>query len=329
MRPSPLKFLSVGWYSVVMGLAGLALAWNAAVPLMGDMAGAAALVIGALAAAVFLVLAAAGLLRASRHPGAWAEDLRHPVRAPFAATLPFALMLLATWAVALGASGLFVQALWWCGVLGQLAVTWWIVGRWWQAREAGGQPWAGITPALFIPSVGNAVAAQAGLPLGHPEWSALQFGVALLLWPLVASLVVVRLLQHGPWPERMRPVVFVFVAPPSLVGLAALQFGAPDGLGWMCWGMAAFSAAWAARELPRIAGQPFGLAHWSMSFPLAALASLTLRLGRPGGALAWLGPPVLALVTLVVVALVLGTLRGLRDGSLLAPEPVAVLQPAG
>ena len=39
------------------------------------------------------------------------------------------------------------------------------------------------------------------------------------------------------------------------------------------------------------------------------------------------GEPSVSLASLVVVALVLGTVRGLRDGSLLAPEPVAAIQP--
>ena len=52
MKPSAplLKFLYPGWYAIVMGLAGLSLAWHRAVPLMGDGAGDAALVIGSLAA---------------------------------------------------------------------------------------------------------------------------------------------------------------------------------------------------------------------------------------------------------------------------------------
>ena len=39
------------------------------------------------------------------------------------------------------------------------------------------------------------------------------------------------------------------------------------------------------------------------------------------------GVALLAMTSLIVVALVLATVRGLRDGSLLAPEPVAVLVP--
>jgi tellurite resistance protein len=37
---------------------------------------------------------------------------------------------------------------------------------------------------------------------------------------------------------------------------------------------------------------------------------------------------VLALTTLVVAALSLATVKGLREGTLLAPEPVAMITPA-
>ena len=77
-----------------------------------------------------------------------------------------------------------------------------------------------------------------------------------------------------------------------------------------------------------IAAMPFGVSHWALSFPLAAFAALTLRLATPGSMLAVVGPVLLALATLVICVLVLGTVRGLREGSLLAPEPVAAIQPA-
>lgn len=65
-----------------------------------------------------------------------------------------------------------------------------------------------------------------------------------------------------------------------------------------------------------------------MSFSLASLAALTLRLATPGSAMAVLAPALLAFTTLVIMALVLATVLGLRNGSLLAPEPVAMLVPA-
>jgi tellurite resistance protein len=318
-----LKYLFPGWYAIVMGLTGLALAWHRAEPLMGPVAAVVALVLGGLAGAVFVVLALATVLRGLRHPDAWQEDRRHPVRHTFVATLPIAVILLATVAVALLGPHPLAGLLWWLGSLAQLFVTAWVLGRWWAGPGAGGLQWAGVTPALFIPVVGNVLAPLAGVPLGYPGWSAAQFGIGLLFWPLVLALVVVRVAVQGLWPERLRPTTFIVIAPPAVVGLGALQLGAPVVVAWMCWGMALFTLLWVGVQARALAALPFGLAHWAMSFPLAALAALTLRLATPGSALAVIGPALLALASIVIVALALGTVRGLRDGSLLAPEPVA------
>ena len=324
----PLKYLFPAWYSIVMGLAGLALAWHRAVPVMGEGAGAAALVIGLLAAAVFAVLVVATLLRAQRYPQAWAEDRRHPVRHTFIATLPIAMVLLATVAVASGVQGPPVLALWWAGSLAQLFVTTWVLQRWWKGAANGGLQWASATPALFIPIVGNVLVPLAGVPLGQPEWSAAQFGIGLLFWPVVLILLVARIVVQGPWPERLLPANFIVIAPPAVVGLSALQFGAPPLVGWALWGMALFSLLWVAPLLQRIAGQPFGLPHWGMSFPLAAFTALTLRL-MPEGPLAMAGVALLAATSLLIAALALATVRGLRQGSLLVPEAVPIAQAPG
>ena len=324
---SPLKYLFPGWFATVMGLCGLSLAWHRAQPVMGDGAGLASLVIGGVAALAFAALAAATALRVQRHPEAWAEDRRHPVRHTFIATLPIALILLATVASAHGERGLPVLLAWGIGAVGQLVVTAWVLGRWWKGNGAGGLVWTSATPALFIPIVGNVLVPLAGVPLGQPEWSAAQFGVGLLFWPVVTILLAVRIATQGLWPERLRPTAFIFIAPPAVVGLSAAQFGAPPLVVWALWGMALFSAAWVALQARAIATLPFGLPHWGVSFPLAALAALTLRLATPGTPLATLGVLLLALSSLVVAALVLATWRGLRDGTLLAPEPVAAIQP--
>lgn len=63
-RPAPLRFLVPGWYAIVMGLCGLALAWQRAVPMMGEIAGAATLP-ERLLPTLFILVAPAG----HRRPG--------------------------------------------------------------------------------------------------------------------------------------------------------------------------------------------------------------------------------------------------------------------
>lgn len=328
---APLKHLAPGWFASVMGWAGLAIAWHRAGPVFGEMAAGISLVASAVAALVFVALGAATLWRWHRHPAALREDAQHPVRHAFFATVPVGALLIATLLVAHGGPVLpGTPVLWGIAALAQIGVTVWVLSRWLRATPAAGSSgwnWAGITPALLIPIVGNVIAPLAGVPLGQLAWSAAQFGVGLLFWPVVLVLLVVRIAQAGMLPDRLLPTLFIVVAPPAVVGSAALQFGASPLLAWMAWGMAAASLAWIATLARRLAAVPFGLPHWAMSFPLAAFAALSLRLAeQPEGG--WLRVPAIALLafaSLVVLALTLATLRGLRAGTLLVPEAAPVI----
>ena len=332
---TPLKHLMPGWFATVMGWSGLALAWHRAAPVMGEMAGGVSLVAGAFALLVFVALLIALLLRWQRHAPAVREDMNHPVRHAFFAAIPISALLLVTLAVAhFGPSLPGLGALWLLASVSQFGVTLWVLSRWLRGTAAAGTSawnWGGITPALFIPVVGNVLAPLAGIPLGYGGWAAAQFGLGLLFWPVVMVLIFVRIGQAGMLPERLLPTVFIFVAPPAVIGLASLQFGAPVPLAWMLWGMALFLALWAATLARRITEQPFGIPHWGMSFPLAALAVLTLRLADTADG-RWLQVPamaLLALASLVILGLTSATVRGLRAGTLLVAEgaPVIPIQP--
>jgi tellurite resistance protein len=223
-----------------------------------------------------------------------------------------------------------VRPVWWVGSLLQLWVTWWVLGRWLApASGPAGSAWPAVTPVLFIAVVGNVVAPLAGVDLGHVHWSAAQLGIGVLFWPLVLGLALVRRFAHGPMPDRLLPTWFIAVAPPSVIGLSLLALGAPTAVVLGCWGVATFTALWVASQFHRMVEQPFALTFWALSFPLAALSSLTLKLGQQAGLNGWAnaGVLLLALTSLVVCGLLLGTVRGLRQGTLLAPEPVAPIVP--
>ena len=361
MHPTPLKFLMPGWFSVVMGLAGLALAWHSAEAALGSSATGVSLVFGVVAVLVFVALLGLSVLRFNRFPAALAEDLRHPVRHAFVAALPVATLLLVTLGVALAGTHPVLDALWWLAALGQLWATVWVLKRWLVATPVPPAPqsstpaalqgliqgaslspvkpaapapsapafWPTVTPVLFIPVVGNVVAPLAGLALGHSVWAMAQWGVGLLLWPVVLGLLLVRRAVQGPLPDRLLPTWFITVAPPSVIGLVAVQLQAPLAVVAACWGMALFFLLWVASIAQQAVNQPFSLTFWAVSFPLAAFTTLTLRLAAlaESGGLQMAGTLLLALTSLVVFGLCLGTVRGLRDGSLLAPEPVAAITP--
>jgi tellurite resistance protein len=241
-------------------------------------------------------------------------------------------MLVATVGVALMGPSPLLEALWWVGSVGQLVATWWVLGRWLApvAAPAPGTPpaslWPTVTPVLFIPVVGNVVAPLAGVGLGHEVWSVMQMAIGVFFWPVVMALLVARRVGHSPLPDRILPSWFISLAPPSVIGLSLMQFEAP--LLWVqaVWGVAAFVLMWLLPLFKRIVAQPFSVPFWALSFPLAAFTSLTLRLaqamaGQAGGAVMHgVAVLLLALTSVLLVWLSLSTVRGLRNGSMLAPE---------
>ena len=327
--PDALKYLAPNWFTIVMGLSGLSLAWARAAPILGDMAGAGAVVLAGLAALMFAVLLLFSVLRAQHYGAALAADFKHPVRHAFVTTVPISLILLATAAVSVIGVEPWVAFLWWAGSLAQFAVTVWAVGRWLSADKAHALGWPAVTPGLFLPVVGNVLAPLAGVALGAPAWSAAQFGVGVLLWPVVLALLVVRIATQGVWAERLLPLTFITVAPPAVIGSGVLMLGGPVVLAWMCWGVALFFVLWSGHLMRRMLAQPFSIAFWAMGFPLAAFAALTLRLAMQHPGMQLLGMLTLAVASLLVVLLSIATWKGWRDGSLLQPEPVAIVAVPG
>ena len=328
-RSQALRYLSLNWFAMVMGLAGLALAWARAVPLMGEMAGAGAIVLAGVAAVLFLALGVFSALRWQHHAAALAGDLSHPVRHAFVAALPISLILLATAATWLVGAEPWVAALWWLGSLSQMAATVWVAGRWLSADKGRALGWPAVTPALLLPAVGNLLAPLAGVALDAPVWSAAQFGVGALLWPVVLALLLARIAVQGVWSERLLPLTFITVAPPAVMGTGVLALGGAPVLAWMCWGVALFFLLWSAHTVRRMLAQPFSIAFWALGFPLSAFAALTLRLAMQFPQLQLIGMVSLAVASVVTLLLAMATWKGVREGSLLQAEPVAIVAVPG
>ena len=171
-------------------------------------------------------------------------------------------------------------------------------------------------------SIGNVLAPLAGVTIGLESWATAQFGIGLLLWPVLQTMLLIRMVQAGPLAARLSPSIFITMVAPSIIGLCFLQFDAPLSLAWGSWGIGLFFLALSLTQIHIILEQPFGLPHWAMSFPMAAFTTLSLRMSQEQGG-AWLELPatlLLAVTSLLILGLTLGTWRGLRHGHLLVPD---------
>lgn len=285
---SPVQHLGFAWFAMVMGFCGLSLAWLRAEFFWGALAVWVSAVLGVEAACILIALMLATVARLWWFAQAVRADLKHPVRHVFVAAMPASWVLMASVGAAHWGFSWWADALWMLGSAGLMLVSGVVVLGWFRSDWRQDRFWLGMTPALFIPVVGNVLPALAGVGLGHPVWAAVQFALAALLWPVAWGLIGWRIRRLGMWPQRLLPLTFITVAPPSVLALSGLNLGTTPWMVAGLWCVALLFLCGSTLVARGVFKQAFGMPFWGMSFPLAAFSALSLALsldrvgGKPG-----------------------------------------------
>ena len=311
-----LDYLPVGLFGSVMGLTGLSVAWRLAQAQYGTpgwvapgIAGAAVLAFAALVIGYGIKLATA--------PNAVRAEFRHPIAGNLFGTVLISLLLLPI--VVAPYVRPLAQALWIAGAAGMVLFAWFIVSRWMSDR----QQVAHATPAWIIPVVGLLDVPLALPSLGLPPMHGLMvFALAVGLFFAVPlfTLVFSRLVFEPPMPDALRPSLLILVAP-FAVGYSAYMVtaGQTDLFAEALYMLMLFLLAVLLGQLRYLpACCPFRVSWWAVSFPLAAssIAALRFAVAQPGLVTDAIAIGLLALATLVIVALLGRTVLGLLKGEL-------------
>ncbi|MQQ07784.1 C4-dicarboxylate ABC transporter [Epibacterium sp. SM1979] len=308
-----LAHFPVSFFASVMGVSGCATALHAA-----GLPGLSVIAL-ALTIALFLALAAAYALKALRHPKAVAAEWQHPVKLAFFPAITISLLLIAV-ALTPVMPGL-ARIIWMVGAVGQGGLTLAVLSNWIGHRAF---QQIHISPAWFIPAVGNVVAPIAGVTLGFPETSWLFFSAGLIFWVVLLVLVMNRLIFHDPLPGPMVPTLAILIAPPAVAFLAWLQLngGVLDSFARVLYSAALVFLGLAMTQAGKLRRLRFGLSHWAMSFPVAALTLATLRFAALTDSIAhvWAGTAALILLCGIVTFLIFATLRAMLRGEICRPE---------
>ncbi len=341
-----------GWFGAVMGTAivGVAAYLNpGSYASLTHTAHGVGLSFVLLAWALALVIAVPYLARFSRHPDAALADLHHPVAGPLYATLPAAVLVLATATATVGGSllpagtvALAVTVLAAAGTLvtfvGSVVFTYVLFTDDGLSADAVNGGW-------FIPPVANIIVPLPLLTLlphvSVPSARLLLLagyaglGTGLLLFVLVAAALFSRLVHHPLPPPALAPSLWIGLGPIGVGSLALVRLAAGGAPYWgeaagavqtlsviaatALWGFGLWWLATAAALLARYLRRgPLGsgVGLWAFTFPLGAYTVATLELARSWGA----RPLELGAIALLVVlaafwcAVSASTLVAVRNG---------------
>ncbi|MCF3973140.1 SLAC1 anion channel family protein [Paracoccus salsus] len=312
--PSRLEHFPITFFATTMGLGGLTLALRA------GFGAASSLHLGALALTSLVFLAVAGLYLAKilRHPAAVASEWHHPVRLAFFPTITISILILAT--AMLPVLPRTAALVWLVGTIGQGALTLAVVSGWIGARSF---QHGHISPAWFIPAVGNVIVPVAGAQLGWTETSWLFFSAGMIFWIMLLTVVFNRLIFHDPLPGRLQPTLVILIAPPAVAYIAWVRLtDGNDAFGHVLLNLGYVFAALVATQLPRIMRLPFALSFWALSFPVAALAIASLLHAEVAASPLHrdIGMALTGVLSALILALLWRTFRAILAGEICQPE---------
>jgi len=316
-HPDRLAHYPVTFFAIGMGMLGLTLALRSAEHSFQLTQGLSIWVLG-LSVLMLSGVALGYLAKALRHPAEVRAEWKHPVRIAFFPAMSISLLLLATALV--DPMPQVARVLWLVGTTAQGLLALAVIGAWIGHRAF--QP-GHLTPAWFIPAVGNVIVPLAGARLGYVELSWLFFSGGLVFWLVLLTLVMNRLMFHDPLPGKMVPTLMILIAPPAVAFVSWLRLAGEVGaFGHILLSLAYVFALVVVTQLGKFRNMPFALSWWALSFPLAALSIASFAYAEAAGSAAHriIGAGVLALLVLVVAGLILRTAMAIRARQICLPE---------
>jgi tellurite resistance protein len=308
-----------GLFGIPLGLSGLAALWVFASGALGapEAIGAA---LGVIAGAVWVGLMIAYLRQGPRRILA---DARDTTAGPFLAAPVMTAYVLAAGVLAPYGAGAARPIVIGFLVIG-LGVSGLLTGQW----LTGGLEEEKLGPAYFLPGIGiGFVGADAAATVGLHSIAELFFGVGVVAWVFISSVVLNRMFFRPRLAPSLMPTMAIELAPAAVAGNAyfLIHPGSPDMLLLGLSGYAAAMVLVQIRLLPLYRALSFTPGFWAFTFPPANMALFALRwleLEHPAGASVY-GWALVAGITLLIGAIAARTMVAVAAGRLLAPSPAA------
>ncbi|MEE9445291.1 MAG: SLAC1 anion channel family protein [Cocleimonas sp.] len=261
-----LENFPVSFFSIIMGLSGFTIAWQkieklSSFPILFTQ------IFAWFTFFVFLVLTGIYGAKILLHSKAVTAELNHPVKLSFFPAFSIGMLLLAI--VMVSVAPFLAETLWIMGTAVHFILFLYVVNSWMHHEHYQIQH---ISPAWFIPAVGNVLVPIAGVHFGYVEISWFFFSIGLTFWIILFTIFFYRILFHNPLPMHLVPTFFILIAPPAVGFIAYVKLNSGlDNFANFLYYIGLFLTLLLFSQFKKFASLPFFLSWWAYSFPIAAI----------------------------------------------------------
>ncbi len=135
-----------------------------------------------------------------------------------------------------------------------------------------------MNPLWFLPIVWNMLAPVAWIPLGYIELSWFFFSVGLIMWAVMFTIIMNRIIFHNPLPQKLMPTLFILIAPPAVwfISSTILNWWEITDLWKMLFYFAMFMFVIIISKINVLSKLKFFMSWWAYSFPMAVTTTATI-----------------------------------------------------
>ncbi len=267
---------------------------------------------------VFFTVLLIYLLKLLKYPEAVKQEFNHPVKSSFMATISISFLLVSI--AYYGFAPPVSAAFWFIGTPLQLFFLFSIIVLWIEGKFHIKY----ISPAWFIPVVGNIIIPVVGVDVAPIYVSIFCFSIGIFFWVVLFTIIVYRMIFHEPMSQRLVPTFFILIAPPAVGYISYLRItsGSSDFTSQMLYFLALYfflQIIFMARTFTKV---NFYISWWAYTFPLDALTiATTLQFMIFRNSITKYGAIFLLGFTSIVIAVVsYKTLAAIKNSEICIPE---------
>lgn len=319
-QPARFAFFPITLFGAIMGYAGLTVGFNNAHAILG-LSPIIGQILTTVTTLFFIFISIAYGIKLTKFKTFVSKEINHPVAVNFFPAASISLMLLSILYFDISPS--ISQAMFYIGAIAQLVLTFYVVQSWilhekWQIGQ--------MTPAWFIPVVGNIIAPLPAMQFGLYEIAWFYFSIGLIFWLILLAIVMYRLFFHPPMLKLLEPTLFILIAPPAMGFLSYLviMHGTHiDNFARVLYYTGLFFTLLLFSQIWRFIKVPFSLSWWAYTFPLSAIANASFHMYQQlhMNIFGFFAAFFLSVLSALVLHLTLKTLLAIKHKKLCVPPP--------